>query len=305
MKLLRVPLDNRSYRAMVMAYVRAGMLDQGEFLRREMATLEIYARREVYKALLRAYSMTGDSEGAQRVNVKKAYLALESLRQAGFEPSDNCVALILTAYETKNKLNKALDLLMELERDGIVVGKEALEASDEGKMVSFCLQPVKFFDIYYQRGSAQPKTKKGHSKIWLAGTTMSLGSNFLEDFQCLLLRPSLFSASKVAQGMPVRFGNWYEFVSSIVQLKIDCYGERITCSVLSPTLYFTWDKKGKPRLFAALVGYKDSKASPAAKGPESEGSESEASEGLSSRGFCSINAMNVKRPTRNRYSARK
>ncbi|KAI8545300.1 hypothetical protein RHMOL_Rhmol07G0030500 [Rhododendron molle] len=141
------------------------------------------------------------------------------------------------------------------------------------------------------------------SSYWTGSARRGQGcwrSKAAEDFQCLLLRPSLFSASKVAQGMPVGFGNWYEFISSIVQLKIDCYGERITCSVLSPTLYFSWDKKGKPPLFAALVGYKDSKASPAAKGPESEGSESEASEGLSSRGFCSINAMNVKRPTRNR-----
>lgn len=57
MKLLGVPLDNRSYGAMVMAYVRAGVLDQGEFLRREMEAQEIYAKREVYKAVLRAYSM--------------------------------------------------------------------------------------------------------------------------------------------------------------------------------------------------------------------------------------------------------
>ncbi|KAE9460024.1 hypothetical protein C3L33_08071, partial [Rhododendron williamsianum] len=167
-------------------------------------------------------------------------------------------------------------------------------ASDEGKMLPYWklmpLLPAESMTCY----------------DWCFGGVSGMKDALLvQDFQCLLLRPSLFSASKVAQGMPVGFGNWYEFVSSIVQLKIDCYGERITCSVLSPTLYFTWDKKGKPRLFAALVGYKDSKASPVAKGPESEGSESEASEGLSSRGFCSINAMNVKRPTRNRYSARK
>ncbi|KAH7863292.1 hypothetical protein Vadar_015803 [Vaccinium darrowii] len=154
MKLLGVPLDKRSYGAMIMAYVRAGMLDQGELLLREMETQQMYARREVYKALLRAYSMSGNSEGAQRVfnaiqfagivpDVKlfgllinaylmagesqKAYIAFENLRRAGFEPSDKCVALILTAYEKENKLNKALDLLMELEGDAIVVGKEASE----------------------------------------------------------------------------------------------------------------------------------------------------------------------------------
>ncbi|XP_057500169.1 pentatricopeptide repeat-containing protein At1g01970 [Actinidia eriantha] len=152
MKLLGVALDKRSYGSMIMAYVRAGMLDQGENLLREMEVQEIYAGREVYKALLRAYSMIGDSEGAQRVfdaiqfagiipDVKlcgllinayvvaghshKACVAFENLRRVGFEPSDKCVALILAAYEKESKLNKALDFLIDLERDGIIVGKEA------------------------------------------------------------------------------------------------------------------------------------------------------------------------------------
>ncbi|KAA8520530.1 hypothetical protein F0562_014786 [Nyssa sinensis] len=154
MKLLGSPLDKRSYGSMIMAYIRVGMLDQGESLLREMEAKEIYAGREVYKALLRAYSMIGDSEGAQRVfdsiqfagiipdaklcgllinayvvagQSHKACIAFENLRKAGLEPNDKCVALILASYEKENKLNKALDLLIDMERDNIMVGKEASE----------------------------------------------------------------------------------------------------------------------------------------------------------------------------------
>ncbi|XWS45948.1 hypothetical protein CRYUN_Cryun14cG0023100 [Craigia yunnanensis] len=151
-KLLGQQLDKRSYGSMIMAYIRAGMPEQGEVLLREMDSLEIYAGSEVYKALLRAYSMLGDTKGSQRVfdaiqlagispdarlcgllinayqvagQSEKARIAFENMRRAGLEPSDKCVALVLAAYEKQNKLNKALDFLMALERDGIVVGKEA------------------------------------------------------------------------------------------------------------------------------------------------------------------------------------
>lgn len=154
MKLLGQPLDKRSYGSMVMAYIRAGMFDQGESLLREMDAQQIYAGREVYKALLRAYSMIGDCEGAQRIfdaiqlagitpDVKlcgllinayvvaglsrEAAIAFENLRRAGLKPNDKCVALILTAYHQENKLNKALDFLIDLERDGIMLEKEASE----------------------------------------------------------------------------------------------------------------------------------------------------------------------------------
>ncbi|XP_022734255.1 pentatricopeptide repeat-containing protein At1g01970-like [Durio zibethinus] len=151
-KLLGQQLDKRSYGSMIMAYIRAGMPEQGEVLLREMDSLEIYAGSEVYKALLREYSMLGDAKGAQRVfdaiqlagispdarlcgllinayqvagHSEKARIAFENMRRAGVEPTDKCVALLLTAYEKQNKLNEALDFLMALERDGIVIGKEA------------------------------------------------------------------------------------------------------------------------------------------------------------------------------------
>ncbi|XP_019055610.1 PREDICTED: pentatricopeptide repeat-containing protein At1g01970-like isoform X1 [Nelumbo nucifera] len=153
-KLLGLPLDKRAYGSMIMGYVRAGRPNHGECLLREMEAQKIYAGREVYKALLRAYSTIGDTKGAQRVfdaiqfagiapDIKLCALLInayavagqsddarsvfENLRNAGLEPSDKCVALMLAAYEKENKLKKALDLLIDLEKEGIMVGKEASE----------------------------------------------------------------------------------------------------------------------------------------------------------------------------------
>uniref|UniRef100_A0A2P2JR12 Uncharacterized protein MANES_01G265200 n=1 Tax=Rhizophora mucronata TaxID=61149 RepID=A0A2P2JR12_RHIMU len=154
LKLLGQPLDKRSYGSMIMAYIRGGKPSKGEALLREMDMQEIRAGTEVYKALLRAYSMVGDVEGTQRVfdmiqfagippdvrvcalvinayqmagQSKKARIAFENMWSAGLEPSDKCVALVLAAYEKENKLDKALDFLMCLEREGVLIGKEASE----------------------------------------------------------------------------------------------------------------------------------------------------------------------------------
>ncbi|XP_057981558.1 pentatricopeptide repeat-containing protein At1g01970 [Malania oleifera] len=154
MKLLGQPLDRRSYGSIIMAYIRAGLPDRGESMLREMEAQEIYAGREVYKALLRAYSMIGDAKGAQRVfdaiqfagispNAKlcallinayrvagqsqEAHIAFKNMRRAGLRPNDKCIALMLAVYEKENKLNMALDFLVGLERDGILVSKEASE----------------------------------------------------------------------------------------------------------------------------------------------------------------------------------
>lgn len=152
MTLLGKPLDRRSYGSMVMAYIRAGMLDQGEMLLQEMEAQEIYAGPEVYKALLRAHSMAGNSEGAQKVfdtiqlaqippdpklcallinaykvagQSQEARVAFENMRKAGLEPNDKCVSLMLGVYEQENRLNAALDFLMDLEGGGVMVGQEA------------------------------------------------------------------------------------------------------------------------------------------------------------------------------------
>ncbi|MFS7932650.1 putative tetratricopeptide-like helical domain superfamily, pentacotripeptide-repeat region of PRORP [Helianthus anomalus] len=154
MKLLGLPLDNRAYGSMVMAYIRAGMLKEGETLLREMESQQVYAKSEVYKAMLRAYSMSGDSLGAQRTfdaiqiagiipDVKicavlinayvtagqsqEACVAFENMRKAGILPNDKCIGLMLDVYQKDNKLKEVMDFLMDLERDGIMIGKEASE----------------------------------------------------------------------------------------------------------------------------------------------------------------------------------
>ncbi|XP_065859410.1 pentatricopeptide repeat-containing protein At1g01970 [Euphorbia lathyris] len=154
LKLLGHPLDGRAYGSMIMAYIRAGMPREGEVLLAEMNDREIYAGTEVYKALLRAYCMAGDADGAQRVfdsiqfagippdarmcgllinaylmagQSQKALIAYRNMRKAGLEPSDKCNALALGAYEKDNNLDGALNFLIGLEREGIMVGKEASE----------------------------------------------------------------------------------------------------------------------------------------------------------------------------------
>ncbi|CAL0302944.1 unnamed protein product [Lupinus luteus] len=151
-KLLGETLDKRSYGTMIMAYIRAGMPEKGESLLQEMDEQEIYAGSEIYKALLRAYSKNGNAEGAQRVfdavqlagispddkicghvidaygisgQSEKAFIAFQNMRGAGIEPTDKCIAFVLAAFEKESKLNKALQFLIDLERDGIMVGVEA------------------------------------------------------------------------------------------------------------------------------------------------------------------------------------
>ncbi|CAK8542229.1 unnamed protein product [Lathyrus sativus] len=150
-KLLGEPLDKRSYGSMIMAYIRAGMPEKGESLLEEMDAQEIYAGSEVYKALLRAYSGIGNAEGAQRVfdaiqlagiipddkmcslliyaygmagQSEKARIAFENMRRVGIEPTDKCISSVLVAYEKENMLNTALEFLMDLEKDGIMVEEE-------------------------------------------------------------------------------------------------------------------------------------------------------------------------------------
>ncbi|XP_078438121.1 tetratricopeptide repeat (TPR)-like superfamily protein [Wolffia australiana] len=148
--------DKRAYGAMIMAYVRAGMAEEGEMLLREMDSREISACREVYKALLRAYAMAGDCDGAQRVfdavqlagvvpdarlcallihayaaagRPAAAVSALENMRAAGVQPNDKCVALTVAALRELGRLDRAMTLLADLEKDGgDVIGRETSAA---------------------------------------------------------------------------------------------------------------------------------------------------------------------------------
>lgn len=146
------PLDRRLYDSMIMAYIRAGEPEHAETLLHEMDANQIYAGKEVYKALLRFFSIAGNTSGAQRVfdliqfagiipdaklcglilnayvvagQVGNARAAFENMRKAGVRPNDKCVALMLEGYQKVNRLDQAVSLLVELERDQVVIGQEA------------------------------------------------------------------------------------------------------------------------------------------------------------------------------------
>ncbi|KAH0454468.1 hypothetical protein IEQ34_016392 [Dendrobium chrysotoxum] len=151
-RLLKSPMDKRAYGSMIMAYIRAKKLKLAETLLKDMEAEQVFAGREVYKAILRAFSLAGDAEGAQRVfnsvqfagivpdsricallvnaycmagKIEGARSTIENMRVAGLKPNDKCIALMLEAYRNKNMLDRALDFLMELERDGVAVEQEA------------------------------------------------------------------------------------------------------------------------------------------------------------------------------------
>ncbi|CAA6669492.1 unnamed protein product [Spirodela intermedia] len=139
-RFLGEPLDKRAYGSMIMAYIRAGKPEEGEMLLREMDAQEIYACKEVYKAMLRAYSLAGRPDGAQRIFdaiqlagivpdarlcalLIHSYCAVHQSDEA-MSPNDKCVALMIGAFQEEGKLDRAVSLLMDLERDGVVTGRE-------------------------------------------------------------------------------------------------------------------------------------------------------------------------------------
>ncbi|KAM1048514.1 hypothetical protein FF1_027661 [Malus domestica] len=105
---------------------------------------QVDVENEVYKALLRAYSMVGDIEGAQMVfsaihlagisldaklcgllinaygvsgQNQKEHVAFENMRMASLKPTNKCVALVLAVYEKENKLQEALKFLIVWDYD--------------------------------------------------------------------------------------------------------------------------------------------------------------------------------------------
>nr|TKV92562.1 hypothetical protein SEVIR_9G169600v2 [Setaria viridis] len=132
---------------MIMAYIRADMLDKAEELIKEMEDQQIFAGKEVYRALLRAFSYKGDSDGAHRIfdaiqfarivpatklvnayclsnRMAEAVCVIRNMRSAGVTPCDKCIALVLGAYEKVDMLETALGFLTELEENGIAIGQE-------------------------------------------------------------------------------------------------------------------------------------------------------------------------------------
>ncbi|XP_008784899.2 pentatricopeptide repeat-containing protein At3g54980, mitochondrial [Phoenix dactylifera] len=141
--------DLKVYSSMITAYVKAGIPKQGEALVREMESRDIKPTKEIYMELLQAFGERGQVDGAQRImntmqfagiqpTLESFTLLIESYGQAGdpdqarghfdhmmkagHKPDDRCTASMMAAYVKKNLLDKALDLLLTLERDGFRPG---------------------------------------------------------------------------------------------------------------------------------------------------------------------------------------
>lgn len=141
--------DREIYNSMIMAYVNAGQPKLAELLMREMEARDIKPTMEIYMTLLRSFSQHGDVGGAGRIattmqfagfqpNLESCTLLVETFGQVGdpdqarnnfdylirlgHKPDDRCTAGMIAAYEKKNMLDKALKLLLELEKDGFEPG---------------------------------------------------------------------------------------------------------------------------------------------------------------------------------------
>ncbi|ERM94711.1 hypothetical protein AMTR_s00011p00240280 [Amborella trichopoda] len=141
--------DQRIYNSMIMAYIKAGLPKSGESLMREMEARDIRPTKQIYMELLRAFAQGGHVDGAQRIvntmqfagfqpDLESCSLLVEAyghagdpeqarnnydyMIKAGHKPDDKCTASLLAAYEKKNLLDKALGLLLHLEREGYKLG---------------------------------------------------------------------------------------------------------------------------------------------------------------------------------------
>ncbi|KAK6133653.1 hypothetical protein DH2020_032563 [Rehmannia glutinosa] len=116
----------RDYTKIIHGYAKQNMLREAEHALTAMKNRGFICDQVTLTALVHMYSKVGDSQGAQRV-FDAIQLAVSSLMlgKCGIEPNDKCVALVLAAYEKENRLKEALNLLIELETNGFVLGKES------------------------------------------------------------------------------------------------------------------------------------------------------------------------------------
>ncbi|KAI3906814.1 hypothetical protein MKW98_004847 [Papaver atlanticum] len=142
--------DTKVYNSLVMAYIKAGKPDVAENLIKDMETRDIKPIRDMLMALLRSFSERGKAVRAQSTSTsmilagyqpdleyytslvgaygpsdpEHAREILNKMRKAGIKPDDKCTANMMGGYEKKNCLDKALNLLLELEKDGFEPGFE-------------------------------------------------------------------------------------------------------------------------------------------------------------------------------------
>ncbi|KAI3888190.1 hypothetical protein MKX03_020588 [Papaver bracteatum] len=142
--------DTKVYNSLVMAYIKAGQPGVAENLIKDMETRDIKPTRDMLMALLRSFSERGEAVRAQSISTSmilagyqpdlEYYTSLvgaygpsdpehareifNKMRKAGIKPDDKCTANMMAGYEKKNCLDKALNLLLELEKDGFEPGLE-------------------------------------------------------------------------------------------------------------------------------------------------------------------------------------
>ncbi|CAN6446661.1 unnamed protein product [Victoria cruziana] len=141
--------DEKAYNSMILAYVNDGQPKAGEALMREMEARDIKPTKEIYMELLRCFAQRGHVDGAQRIvntmqfagyqpDLESCTLLIEAYGQAGDpdqarnnfdfmtktgnKPDDRCTAGMIAAYEKKNMFDKALALLLDLEKNGFELG---------------------------------------------------------------------------------------------------------------------------------------------------------------------------------------
>lgn len=141
--------DSKVFKSMIMAYANAGDPVTGESLLRQMDLKNIKRSEDLFLALIRSFSLKGDPLGASRVsnnmvlagyqpslesntylieaysrkgNADDARKHFDEIIELGYKPDDKCIALVTAAYAEKNLLDKGLELLLQLEKDGIEHG---------------------------------------------------------------------------------------------------------------------------------------------------------------------------------------
>ncbi|KAG6506965.1 pentatricopeptide repeat-containing protein CRP1 homolog, chloroplastic-like [Zingiber officinale] len=141
--------DSKTYSSMISVYLKANLPRTAEKLVRQMETMNVKPTKEMYMELLKAFAERGETDGAQRMTttmqlsgiqptLESFTLLVEAYRQAndpdnarshfdhmmnsGYKPDDQCTASMIAAYAKQNLLDKALDLLLTLEKDGFQLG---------------------------------------------------------------------------------------------------------------------------------------------------------------------------------------
>ncbi|KAL9269659.1 Pentatricopeptide repeat-containing protein [Drosera capensis] len=153
--------DIHLYSSMIMAYAEEGNPKAGVLLLTEMDHRGMRPKEESYMALLRSFARKGDANGARniantmqiagfeptvecfallieacgrnipetrskiqdgRVLLDQARTHFDYMLRIGVKPDDRCAASMLALYEIENMLDKALDLLLQLEKDGFEPG---------------------------------------------------------------------------------------------------------------------------------------------------------------------------------------